>query len=530
MFTESFALCCETVSDERVKGRFEEGKAVDLGVPQNILEREDEREECFNPEEKIVSEVIGYETSLQNRSGLAHLVENYGLLGHVLVRPTRTRERGCSTPGDYWMPMYSHYMTTRLWFPIPELLVWVLMEWDKMDAELENLSQWKAKRVNPNEYSLTPRELEDVKTLEKGDEGILDVMEYMSQRMLDAVLISVLTLFYFAEEMNKFLEATGGIGICKKGKGKRAEVGRQGEVSSASQPEVQTLVVSQPNNVGDEVTIAKEGPVGTSTTTVKVTAELKEQGYIGLQTTSFYDSRMRSIGKKFINAYFPKVDRQCARDKVAVKGSVGVVRQALKLRKENVELIKKNEEAELEVAKLRSEMEELRKENATLKRNSELSHEKWKIWEDELKKKEKELDEVIRAVAELELKVHNSVEEHVAEFLKSNTFEDIIKLYQLPTTIVAFSDCQKKVKLQYPDVDVMKITFRDQEGEVEEDGESSTVDFCPEVMLKWDRDNRGRTFFPSNFILEFVRWMTKGAKVLTNWINLLNNSSLHSSL
>ncbi|GKV05250.1 hypothetical protein SLEP1_g17284 [Rubroshorea leprosula] len=49
-----------------------------------------------------------------------------------------------------------------------------------------------------------------------------------------------------------------------------------------------------------------------------------------------------------------------------------------------------------------------------------------------------------------------------------------------------FSNGRKKVKLQYPMVDVTKITFGDQEEEVEENGESSIIDFHLEVELKWD--------------------------------------------
>ncbi|GKV15169.1 hypothetical protein SLEP1_g25971 [Rubroshorea leprosula] len=254
----------ETVSDERVRGRFEEVEGRDLGVPQNILEREDEREECFNPEEEIASEVMGYETSLESRSGLAHLVENCGVPEHVLT-------------------------------------------------------------VN---------------------------------------LVNAL-----ANEHHESL------------------------------------------------------------------------------------------------------------------------RDRTQLRKENVELVKKNEEAEVKVAKLKAEMEELKKENATLKKDSELSYEKRKICEDELEKKEKELDEVAKAAVELELKVHNSVEEHVAGFLKSSTFEDIINLYQLPTAI---------------------------EGEVEKNGESSTTDFRPKVSLKWDRDSRGQTILPPNFSFEFVPVADEGSEGVDN--------------
>ncbi|GKU94658.1 hypothetical protein SLEP1_g8118 [Rubroshorea leprosula] len=573
----------ETLSDGRVRGRVEEVESRDLGVPSNIMEREDGREPCFNLEEEVVSEVAGYETTLENRGSLAHLVENYGVPGRVLVRPAGSRERACSAPGDHWMPLYSHYLAAGLRFPLPDLLVWLLLEyglgltqltpnavrlvvafavysrsrgvsfptanvfkyfyvlnagsgrekgwyyftsrvtnkqrrglfsagpssikgwkdkfffaddreWDKTDAEVEHLSRWKAKGLNLNGYSLTPGEIEDVEELERG-----------------------------VEEMNKFLDAAGGAGIPKKGRGKRGEVRRQGEETSMPQAEVGNLAIFQPGHIGGEVTVVEEGPIvakrkrleqqdaaeevpepkpvtaplrleGTSSASAaEFAAALREQGYIRVPTTSFYDSGMRSSAKRFINAYFPEVDRQRAKDEVAARGSVGVVHQALEainlvnalanehhkslkersqMRKENAELVKKSEDAKAEVARLKAKMEELQRENATLKKDSEISYQKRKICEAELEKREKEVEEAGKVVAELELKVHNSVEEHVEGFLRSSTFEDIVNLYRLPTAIVAFSDYRKKVKLQYPAVDVTKITFGEQEGEVEEDGES----------------------------------------------------------
>ncbi|GKV52227.1 hypothetical protein SLEP1_g58818 [Rubroshorea leprosula] len=620
----------ETLSDGRVRGRVEEAENRDLRLPSNILEREDGRELCFNPEGEVVSEVAGYETTLENRGSLAHLVENYGVPGRVLVRPTGSRERACSAPGDHWMPLYSHYLAAGLQFPFPDLLVWLLLEyglgltqltpnavrlvvvfavysrsrgvsfptanifkyfyvlnagsgrekgwyyftgrlvnkqrrgllsagpssikrwkdkfffaddteWDKTDAEVEHLSRWKAKGLNLNEYSLTPGELEDVGELERGGVGLLDIMEYTSQRMLDAAEIYGPSS-QRGEEMNKFLDAASGAGIPKKGRGKRGEVRRRVEEVSLPQAEVENLAITQPGHVGGGVTVAEEGPIvakrrrlerqeaveevdeapeavtstlrleGTSSASaVQFAAALREQGYIRAQMTSFYDSGIRSTAKRFINTYFSEVDRQRAKDEVAARGSVGVVRQTLKavnlvnalahehhesfkernqMRKDNAELVKKNKEAE----------------------DSEISYQKRKICEAELEKREKELEDVGRTVVELELKVHNSVEEHVEGFLRSSTFEDIVNLYRLPIAIVAFSNCRKKVKLQYPSVDITKITFGEQEGEVEEDGESSTVDFHPEITLKWERDSRGQTVLPPKFSFEFVAVEEEGTE------------------
>ncbi|GLU06910.1 hypothetical protein SLE2022_238950 [Rubroshorea leprosula] len=96
------------------------------------------------------------------------------------------------------------------------------------------------------------------------------------------------------------------------------------------------------------------------------------------------------------------------------------------------------------------------------------------------------------------------MEEHIDNFLNSSTFENILKLYRLPTAIVAFTDCRKKVKAQYPEVDVTTVTFGEQEEGVEEDGESLSADFRPLIKLRWEHDAEGRTIFPPAFDAELV--------------------------
>ncbi|GKV49675.1 hypothetical protein SLEP1_g56413 [Rubroshorea leprosula] len=426
----------ETLSDGRVRGRVEEAESRDLGVPSNILEREDGREPCFNLEEEVVSEVAGYETTLENRGSLAHLVENYGVPGRVLVRPAGSRERACSAPGDHWMPLYSHYLAAGLRFPLPDLLVWLLLEYGlgltQLTPNAVRQKGWyyftgrvanKQRRVL---FSAGPSSIKGWKDkFFFADNTEWDKTD--AERMLDA------TEIYGPSsqkgEMNKFLDAAGGAGIPKKGRGKRGEVRRRGEEISMPQAEVGNLAISQPGHVGGEVTVAEEGPIVAKRRRLErleaVEEVEEEQGYIRAQITSFYDSEMRSTAKRFINTYFPEVDRQRAKDEVAARGSVGVVCQTLEavnlvnvlanehhkslkernqMRKDNAELVRKNKEAEAEVARLKAKMEELRKENATFKKDSEISYQKRKICEAELEKREKELDDAGRAMAELELK------------------------------------------------------------------------------------------------------------------------------
>ncbi|GKV23247.1 hypothetical protein SLEP1_g32998 [Rubroshorea leprosula] len=104
----------------------------------------------------------------------------------------------------------------------------------------------------------------------------------------------------------------------------------------------------------------------------------------------------------------------------------------------------------------------------------------------------------------VQLLVHNGMEKHISNFVNSSSFDNIVNLYRLPTVILAFTDCRKKVKAEYPKVDITKITFNKQEEGVEENGESMSVDFHPQIKLRWDRDADGRTVFPPNFNFEFV--------------------------
>ncbi|GKV15593.1 hypothetical protein SLEP1_g26370 [Rubroshorea leprosula] len=290
--------------------------------------------------------------------------------------------------------------------------------------------------------------------------------------------------------MNKFLDVIGGASIPKK-KGKAVKVGvveRQGGGSPASQLDAQALVISQPQSQGAEAFLVEIEPLVRE---AEVTPHNKGKEYVPLPMLRFYEARIRSMTKRCINTYFPEMDCQWAKEEVAVHGGVGVVCHVLsckshqyivkqvfqepkernKLNKEIAKLVKKNEEARWEKANLILEVKKLQDENATLWKDSENSYQKRKICEDELEKKEKELDKVRKAATKLELEVHNFVERHLANFLKSSTFENIVNLYQV---------------------------------EVKENGESSIVDFHPKIELKWDRDSRGRIIYPPNFDFKFI--------------------------
>lgn len=71
------------------------------------------------------------------------------------------------------------------------------------------------------------------------------------------------------------------------------------------------------------------------------------------------------------------------------------------------------------ILSLTSELEKVRDELATTKKFVELAQQKQKISEDDCAKAKMELKEVRRAA---ELEVHNSKDEHIAEFMKSSMF------------------------------------------------------------------------------------------------------------
>ncbi|GKV46415.1 hypothetical protein SLEP1_g53402 [Rubroshorea leprosula] len=150
----------------------------------------------------------------------------------------------------------------------------------------------------------------------------------------------------------------------------------------------------------------------------------------------------------------------------------------------------------------------LQDERNSLKTILSFEEKKRKLCKEHIEAQDQEIKEMKEFKAELKKKVkllvHNGMEEHIAEFIYSSTFENIFNLYQLPTTILAFTDCRKKVKSQYSKVDVTKITFGEQEEGVEKDGESMLVDFRPQIKLRWDHDEESHIVFPPKFNFEFV--------------------------
>ncbi|GKV50610.1 hypothetical protein SLEP1_g57311 [Rubroshorea leprosula] len=261
--------------------------------------------------------------------------------------------------------------------------------------------------------------------------------------------------------------------------------------------------------------------------------------------SSLFEAKNVMGARWFINNTFPEVDKRHAREEALRYGGASVVKHVLEsaswvnglaqefregvkarallqrqcdqLQKEKEKLEKKNKEMRESLNEVVPAMKQLEQERASLSTKLGFEETKRKISENEHEALAQELKLTKEAFLELkgnvQTLVHNGMKEHISNFISSSSFDNIVNLYRLPTAIIAFTDCRKKVKTVYPEVDVTRITFGEQEAGVEEDGESMSTEFRPEIKLKWDHDADGRTVFPSNFDFEFVAVEGEGAEV-----------------
>ncbi|GKV13481.1 hypothetical protein SLEP1_g24483 [Rubroshorea leprosula] len=236
-----------------------------------------------------------------------------------------------------------------------------------------------------------------------------------------------------------------------------------------------------------------------------------------LYEKSLFEARNTTGAKHFLNATLPEsaswTNALAQEYAESVKDRASLLRQCEALRKEKEELQKekgelqkKNQQIQRRLDEVTPIVTELQSDNSVLSTKLSLEERKRKICEEKLKAQDKYIESLKKGAVELkknvELLVHNEMEGHIGNFLNSSTFEGILKLYRLPTAILAFTDCRKKVKAQYPEVDVTTVTFGEQEDGVEEDGESLCVDFRPLIKLRWEHDAEGRTIFPPDFDAE----------------------------
>ncbi|GKU90858.1 hypothetical protein SLEP1_g4802 [Rubroshorea leprosula] len=210
--------------------------------------------------------------------------------------------------------------------------------------------------------------------------------------------------------------------------------------------------------------------------------------------SSLFEAKNITGARWFINNTFPEVDQSNAREEALRYGGASVVKHVLerKLGEWSSPGIEGEPEGSCSLA-----------EAAGLVAEGEGGAQEMKL----MTKAFKELKGNMRKL------VHNGMKEHISNFISSSSFDSIVNLYRLPTAIISFINCRKKVKAEYPEVDVTKITFGEQEEGVEEDGESMLADFRSQIKLRWENDADGLAVFPPQFDFESVAVEEEGAEV-----------------
>ncbi|GKU93100.1 hypothetical protein SLEP1_g6728 [Rubroshorea leprosula] len=531
------------------------GVGVD-SIPITIVEVEGRGERDYNVNAETVEEVKQYSSKLRTRDSLGHLVENYEISSRVLVRPTGVEERACSAPRDHWMPIYSHYLITGLRFPIPELLVELLLdykigltqlvpnamrggsrrdkgwyyftprvanresrslftagpssikgwkekfffmddtEWGRGDAEVRELASWKAKRANQNRFSLNEDEEEEVRKLVRKGGDLLNIMDLTSAQCIEAAELYGPSALSEAE-MDQFLNTVGGAAIPKKTRKKSKTSTKQVDEGRARKEVVATTSVETEEEVpqlkrkgweerralqkkqkvveeemGNEVPLFVPQP-----SLVELDPELRQLEEEA--KSSLFEAKNMMGARWFINNTFPEVDRRNAREEALRYGGASVVKHVLerKLGEWSSPRIQGEPEGALTLVEA---------ERSSLSTKLVFEESKRRISESEREALAQELKLTKEAFLELKQNVqtlvHNGMKEHISNFISSSSFDNIVNLYRLPTAIITFTDCRKKVKAKYHEMDITKITFGEQEEGVEEDVEEEGAEVEEDEM------------------------------------------------
>ncbi|GKV43253.1 hypothetical protein SLEP1_g50567 [Rubroshorea leprosula] len=438
-------------------------------IPSNILEAGSSVDGCYDPDLEIVSEVRGYASELGNKGSLRGLVGNYNLPHHVLLRPAELNED----------------------------------------------------------------EVEEVEKLVREEGDVVDILYLTSPKAIEAAELYGPSSLSEAE-MDEFINAVGGLHIPKKPrkKSKTSTMAEKGVVererlSSTStralelQPRLELVMgasedvseevaplqrkkrrVAEPEARGDEVVefVPRPSPP-------KIDPEVWEREEAEVQGPGkgkgpFSQPRSRRAKDEAVS--------QLARGYCCEACSGDIASWTNALTQEYAESVRDRASllSSVSSCRRRGKSHRRRRRSGKGRRGRCREERKRKICEKKLEAQDKYIDNMRKGAAELKknvnLLVHNGMEEHISNFLNSSTFQNILKLYRLPTAIVAFTDCRKKVKAQYPEVDVTTVTFGEQEEGVEVDGESLSADFRPLIKLRWEHDAEGRTIFLPAFNVELV--------------------------
>ncbi|GKV01046.1 hypothetical protein SLEP1_g13644 [Rubroshorea leprosula] len=374
-----------TVEDRREEVVVEEEEEEEEEeIPSNVLESGGGVDGCYDPDLQMVSEVRGYVSELGSRSSLGGLVGNCNLPHHVLIRPAGVNERACSAPRDHWMPIYLHYLIAGLraggrgekgWYHFgprsssrgnrilfsagpSSIKGWKEKfffvddtEWSRRDAEVEQLSAWKAKKAKQNNYKLNEDEVEEVEKLVREDGDVVDILYLTSPQAIEAAELYGPSSLSEAE-MEEFTNAVGGLRIPKKPRknisAHAVEVQPRPETTMGGSEEVSEEMAPLQRKkrrvaeLGTEVVEFVPQP-----SPPEVTPEHGERGEVevrgldgGRECTpphvyqkSLFEATNRTGAKHFLNATLPEVDRMRAKDEAVSHAGYTVVRHALELDK-----------------------------------------------------------------------------------------------------------------------------------------------------------------------------------------------------
>ncbi|GKV36369.1 hypothetical protein SLEP1_g44510 [Rubroshorea leprosula] len=401
-------------------------------------------------------------------------------------------------------------------------------EWGKGDAKVRALASWKAKRANQNRFSLNGDEEEKVRKLVRKGGDVLNIMDLTSAACIEAAEIYGPSALSEAE-MDQFFNTAGGAPIPKKPRKKsktstkKVDEGRTGKevvplASAETEKEVPALkrkgweerralqkkrkVVEEEEGNGVLEFVPQPPPVELNPELrrleerAEVWAPGKGKGPVSpvVPQSSLFEGNNIVGARWFINSTFPEMDKRNAREEALRYGGASVVKHVLErqcdqLQKEKEELERKNKDLQESLDEVVPTVKQLEQERSSLSTKLGFEESKRKISESEREAQAQELKLTKEAFLELkgnvQTLVHNGMKEHISNFINSSSFDNIVNLYRLPTAIIAFTDCRKKVKAEYPEVDITKITFGEQEGGVEEDGESMFMSKMGIIVNDW---------------------------------------------
>ncbi|GKV01149.1 hypothetical protein SLEP1_g13728 [Rubroshorea leprosula] len=453
-------------------------------IPITVVEVEGRGERDYDVNAEIVEEVKQYRSELRTRDSLGHLVENYKISSRVLVRPARVEERVCSAPWDHWMPVYSHYLIAGLRFPIPELLVGLLLDYNIGLTQLVLNAMRGGSRRDKGWYYFTPRvankesslnedEEEEVRKLVRKGGDLLNIMDLTSAQCIEAAeLYGPSTLS--ESKMDQFLNTAGGVAIPKKPRKKsrtstkQVDEGRaRKEVVPATSAETEEEVPQLKRKGWEEMrALLKKKKVVEGEERGNEGAEVRAPGKgkgpippVACQS-SLFEAKNMTGARWFINSTFPEVDKRNARDEALRYGGASVVKHVLKsaswvnglaqefmdsmkersllqrqcdqLQKENEELEKKNKELQESLNEVVPTVKQLEQERASLSTKLVFEESKRRISESECEAQAQEIKLMKEAFVELkenvQTLVHNGMKEHISNFINSSSFDNIVNL------------------------------------------------------------------------------------------------------